>query len=430
MANLYKKALIQRDPETGKRTPYKTEKWWARYRDAHGVTKRVALSENKNIAQRMLAEIVQKVELEKAGVLTDTEKHVKRPIAEHLNDFECHLRAKNNDPRYVNESLNKIRRMVSYCNWRRISDLTAQSVEAFLTNLRTAEKRSIQTQNHYLIMIKSFCNWLIANERLVKSPILKLKSLNMKTDQRHHRRPLSEDEFQRLIEAAEHGGPSVGLCGADRAMLYVLAAWTGFRKGELGSLTLRSFDLSSSTPTVKIQAAYSKRRRHDSQVLHPDLVDYFLNWVTQKRFNDIPPEADVMATFLKMQSMTSIASEILLPVSGKSGGVERDTAAMIGHDLATARKKWVAEGETEKERREREDSDFLRYRNSEGKFADFHGLRHTFISNHGKAGVSPKTAQVLARHSTIELTMQVYMHIDEAAQVEAIYALPGLRRKE
>jgi integrase len=213
-------------------------------------------------------------------------------------------------------------------------------------------------------------------------------------------------------------------------MLYVLAAWTGFRKGELGSLTLRSFDLTSSTPTVKIQAAYSKRRRHDSQVLHPDLIDYFLNWVTKKRFHSISPDADAMVAFLKMQNMTSIASEILLPVSEKSGEVERDTAAMIEYDLTTARKKWIAEVESEKERREREDSDFLRYRNSEGKFADFHGLRHTFISNLGKAGVSPKTAQVLARHSTIELTMQVYMHIDQAEQVEAIYALPRLRRKE
>ncbi|MGL6196867.1 MAG: tyrosine-type recombinase/integrase [Thermoguttaceae bacterium] len=126
--------------------------------------------------------------------------------------------------------------------------------------------------------------------------------------------------------------------------------------------------------------------------------------------------------------MASIASEILLPVSGKSGEVERDTAAMIEHDLATARKKWIAEAETEKEQREREDSDFLRYRNSEGKFADFHGLRHTFINNLGKAGVSPKTAQVLARHSDISLTMNIYTHVDQAEQVEAIHALPRLRR--
>ncbi len=39
-----------------------------------------------------------------------------------------------------------------------------------------------------------------------------------------------------------------------------VSAWTGYRKGEIGSLTLRSFDLSSEPPTVKVQAVYSKRK--------------------------------------------------------------------------------------------------------------------------------------------------------------------------
>ncbi|MGL4594608.1 MAG: tyrosine-type recombinase/integrase [Thermoguttaceae bacterium] len=331
--------------------------------------------------------------------------------------------------RYIAESVTKIQKATAFGKWCRITDITASGVEMFLTHLRNEQGLSIQTSNHYLKVLKTFCNWLVATDRLVKSPIARIKTLNAKVDQRHHRRPLCDEEFHRLIEAAERGGPAVGLSGADRAMLYILGAWTGFRKGELGSLTLRSFDLSSSTPTVRIQAAYSKRRRHDSQVLHPDLVDYFLNWVVKKRFGGVVSEPDLLTAFLKMQQMVSIASEILLPVSGKSGGVDRDTAAMIEHDLATARKKWIAEADTEEEQQMREQSDFLRYCNSEGKFADFHGLRHTFISNLGKAGVSPKTAQILARHSTIELTMQVYMHIDEAAQVEAIHSLPRLRKK-
>ena len=42
--------------------------------------------------------------------------------------------------------------------------------------------------------------------------------------------------------------------------------------------------------------------------------------------------------------------------------------------------------------------------------ADFHALRHSFISNLVRAGVSPKVAQQLARHSTITLTMDRYAH--------------------
>ena len=60
------------------------------------------------------------------------------------------------------------------------------------------------------------------------------------------------------------------------------------------------------------------------------------------------------------------------------------------------------------------------------KFADFHCLRHTFITNLGRAKVSPKTAQTLARHSDISLTMNIYSHVAEEDQIEAINALPGI----
>jgi len=59
-------------------------------------------------------------------------------------------------------------------------------------------------------------------------------------------------------------------------------------------------------------------------------------------------------------------------------------------------------------------------------FADFHGLRHTFITNLRDAGVDPKTAQKLARHSDIRLTMIIYTHVKDKTEVDAINLLPGL----
>jgi len=47
---------------------------------------------------------------------------------------------------------------------------------------------------------------------------------------------------------------------------------------------------------------------------------------------------------------------------------------------------------------------------------------------HEQAGVHPRNAQALARHSTIDLTMNVYTHIDMgdlAGDVENLPALPG-----
>ncbi|MGL6194101.1 MAG: tyrosine-type recombinase/integrase [Thermoguttaceae bacterium] len=98
-------------------------------------------------------------------------------------------------------------------------------------------------------------------------------------------------------------------------------------------------------------------------------------------------------------------------------------------DLDTARKKWIAEAETVSEQADREQSDFLYYCNSKGKYADFHRLRHTFSSDLGKAGVPPKTAQILARHSDTSLTLNIYTHVDHTERFDAIHSLPGLRRQ-
>jgi integrase len=73
-----------------------------------------------------------------------------------------------------------------------------------------------------------------------------------------------------------------------------------------------------------------------------------------------------------------------------------------------------------------ESFDFLVYKDSDGKFADFHALRHTFITNLCKADASPKTAQALARHSDISLTMNVCTHVDQDEQAAAIGKLPGV----
>jgi hypothetical protein len=57
----------------------------------------------------------------------------------------------------------------------------------------------------------------------------------------------------------------------------------------------------------------------------------------------------------------------------------------------------------------------------------FHALRKTFITNLSKSGVSRKMAQSLARHSDINLTMNVYTDVvleDQAIAVELL--LPEL----
>ncbi|MFM8250608.1 MAG: tyrosine-type recombinase/integrase [Planctomycetota bacterium] len=190
-------------------------------------------------------------------------------------------------------------------------------------------------------------------------------------------------------------------------MLYVLAAWTGLRRNELGSLTPRSLALDGSPPTVTVAAAYSKRKRQDVQVLHGDVVSRLRAWLKTKRW--LTPD------------------DLLFPVAknGK-GGADRKTSKMMRVDLAAARTAWLDEAPNDVERARREATDFLLYVDACGRYADFHATRHTFITNLEKAGVSPRLAQTLARHSDIRLTMSVYTHVGLADVTGAVEALGGI----
>jgi integrase len=80
----------------------------------------------------------------------------------------------------------------------------------------------------------------------------------------------------------------------------------------------------------------------------------------------------------------------------------------------------------EKVRKEREKTSFLKYRDAAGRVADFHALRHTYISRLVRSGVNVKVAQELARHSTPTLTLGRYAHVQLVDQTRALDALPAI----
>jgi len=405
MASLYKKPVIRTDPATGQKIKAKSKKWWGQYKDALGRLRRVPLSIDKVAAQAMLNQIVQRVEREKAGLVDPTEEERRRPLAEHVADFQRYLLHRGVTPKQVQETLRMLQKMIDHRKWRLIGDITAAGALEFLGQLRR-QGRSAQTYNHYLKAAKQFTRWLVRERRTPFDPLGHLARLNVRTDRRHDRRALGPEEFARLVEAARRGKPIEGISGPDRAMLYVLAAWTGFRKGEIGSLTLRSLRLDDDPPTATVAACYSKHRRDDTQVLHPELVRQLKEWLATKR--------------------GLAADEPLFPISRRvRGGRERKTHLMIQRDLAAAREQWLEEAPSPEERARRLRSDFLCYRSHAGLYADFHSLRHLFITNLERAGLSPKMAQTLARHSDIRLTLGVYTHVELHDQTAAIQSLPA-----
>lgn len=345
MASIYK-----RTQDRGK----KRAPWYIGYTDHTGKRRSRKGFTDKGSTERLAVQIEEEQRMIRAG-LKAPEMGVdpNAPLTDHLTDFETHLRNRDVSERQVQEVPRKVRRIIEGCGFERVRDIQATDVENYLGLLRS-EGMGKQTSNHYLRAAKQFCRWLVRTRRADENPLADVPMLNVRTDRRHDRRPLLPEEFLLLIAAAEEGKPIESIPGPDRAMMYVLSAWTGYRKGEIGSLTLSSLDLEADPPTVTVQAAYSKRRRTDTQVLHRDVVASLKAWLATK--SDVGPKT------------------LLFPVSGRvPGGIERKTAKMMRRDLQAARKKWIEDAkDDETEKAKREQSDFLRYKDSHGRFADFH----------------------------------------------------------
>jgi len=150
---------------------------------------------------------------------------------------------------------------------------------------------------------------------------------------------------------------------------------------------------------VTVAAGYSKRRREDTL-----------------------PLREPTATLLRSYVATKLPAASLFTMPPRW-----DVADMLRQDMEAARNAWLAEVKGDpKLAEQRERSDFLKPTDAAGQVADFHALRHTFISNLARGGVHPKLAQDLARHSDINLTLGRYSHTVLGEQGDALAALPDL----
>jgi len=343
-----------------------------------------------------LAELVRRSERERVGIIEPTDEHRKRPIAKHLADYKRYLESKQSAPRYVALAVGRVKSLIAGCRFRSIADFSPSKVTNWLRDQRDAGRFGIATSNDYLVAIKAFANWLVRDGRLLKNRLAHLQRLNAETDVRRERRVLCPDELERLIRAAESSERLIArFSGGERAMLYRVAAFTGLRAQELASLTAHSFELGGDPPTVSVEACYSKHRRLDVLPLEEDLVRRLRGYVAARNGDRLWP-----------------------------GRWFRKAAGMMRKDLAAARKAWIEEALGGKQSDEREKSDYLRPVDTENRVADFHSLRHGFITYLVTANVPPKIAQTLARHSTITLTMDRYTHLGVIDLVDALKRLP------
>lgn len=302
-----------------------------------------------------------------------------KTMDKHIDAWEKALESKDNTAFHCKQQSNRLRRICKACSFIRPGDLSADRLAEWLHRNVRSGKMSVSTANHYQTAAKTFGNWLVHNQIVADSPFRHLKRRNTAGKLAHNRRELSDDECIRLLEAAAENGEHHGMKGLERALMYRVALETGLRWSELRSLTVKNLNLDKSSPTVTVEAAYAKNRREDTLPLLPATASMLAGHCIKKRARD------------RVFSMwTDKGAECLRKDLHKAG---------------------------------------IPYEDQSGRVADFHSLRHTFISRLARSGVHPSVAQALARHSTITLTMDRYTHTALESMVEAVNTLPAMERK-
>jgi integrase len=379
--------------------------WYASFKGLSGWQSRAA-GTDRGEALRLAGHWENEARCRREGLIDVKADAVKaasqKPIAEHLADYEADLLAKGCTPRHAVMTRNRAAAVLNAASKvATVNDISPAAVNTAVKALAEASDLSMASRSHYLRAMKLFTRWLAREERLFSDPLAFVKiAVNIaKADRRHNRRAMTREEFALLMRFMPSMPARFGMAAADRAMLYRVAVGTGFRAGELASLTATSFAVDGDEPSITVAAGYSKRGkrsgRDDVQPISAELAAALAAWLPSR------------------------------PTTGAAFNTPGTThmAEMLRADLQTARRYWLRTGKSKAERKAMYEERTLAAVDAGGHVLDFHALRHTYVSWLVASGASVKVCQTLARHSTPVLTLNVYTHLSLADHRSAVEAL-------
>lgn len=327
-------------------------KWYCKMK-VNGKWKPVPLAVNKRAAEIMYGNLLKDAELGRLGAVDPCAASATVPLVQHAANYAAHLKQRGSGVEHITD----VRQYLAASFAGQFpGDVKPATLTQHLAS-RRAGGIGARRHNWEVGTLRSFFAWMVRTKRIGESPATELGRINEKADRRLIRRPLTEAECDRLILAADASTKEVrGMTGPMRATLYTVALATGFRCGELASLTGRSFDLDGQPPTVTLDAKWSKNGKEAIQPL-PD-------W-----------------------AVATLRRDGTMPAGRLFPGTWNEKAAkMLRIDLEVAGIPAVLDGLT----------------------VDFHSLRHTYIAGLKRAGVRLDDAMKLARHSDPKLTLAIY----------------------
>jgi len=318
------------------------------------------------------------------GLLSAARAAGKNQLEGHIKNFIESLKIKQITGEHLQRVENRINHICEKCKFNVISDLDAVRFTAYINGLTIATK----TKRDHIACFKQFTTYLCETGLLPKNnfKLIKLPQV-LQADQRHPRRALTVDEVARLIRAAETGKPFRGISGAERALIYRLAVESGLRYNEIKTLKVSDFDFKAGT--VEVRDANEKARRGAVLLLRKTTAGIIKDFLRNKT-----PQS---AAFILKKGYLMIKTDLeATAIRDKEGKVLTEA---IPYEV-------------------------------DGKFADFHSLRHSTASLLIQTGANPKVIQSLMRHTDINLTLSKYTHLYAGQQRETIESLPDFIVKQ
>jgi len=412
--------------KNGDRVLEKSATYSGRFRDGAGILcEKNTGCKDRGEAMRVYSAWLARAAQQRAGLLTEREAeaadHARVPLVEHVDAYLDDMTRRDLTARHIKERRADLGRVLDGCNFRLLRDLNRSRFEVWLGDLARAGL-SARRRNVYRAAMVSFSRWCVKTGRLLTNPLVETHAAKEELDRRHVRRALTEQELERLFEAAETRpvlevqritrGPRKGQPAADvrpevledkrrlgreRALFYRVMAFTGLRFNEARTLRIGDLDLDGPKPRIQLRAEAEKNRKGATLPLRgglaADLIEYLgerLSWSradSRRRGGPIPARLDMdKALFLNAPSSVKV--------------FDRDLAAanIAKHD-------------------------------ARGRVADLHALRMTYCSLLAGGGVPLATAQVLMRHHSPTLTAKHYLDPAMLDTAGAVERLPDLDRK-
>lgn len=357
-----------RDKKTGQTVH--TAYWFARI-----AGKRVPMkTKDKRVAERKAQEMERVSELGYDPQAQD--KARRRPIIEHLIDFEDSLRDQGVGHGHLQNIAPRLRKIFEGCGIKTIHDITTWKIEKWLTRCQK-KGMSTGTRKHYARNCKQFGGWLAETGKTGKNLFEGLRTdLNVEANRKYNRRALTLAECQKLLATVCEKQKTVGkLTWLDRYFIYSLAMSTGLRRNEIGSLSKNAFALETVPFTVSVVALATKNKRRAVLPLRADLAGELRVWLADKG-----------------------TDAVLFAITNRRMG------NVIRADLMMAEIPYKVDG----------------------KVVDFHALRGTYCTQMARAGVPLALAMKLMRHSDPRLTAVIYTHLGMQDLSDAVESLPAL----